>query len=144
MSQFFVYITTQTSADPYIPVTTDLRLLARDVSDAFVAISGGVQKVGQLTLYPVQRAVPNSLLCDGKEVPKTAFPELYEFLGDSQGTATNSANFVLPNYLEDFAPAPVAEPETVVGGSVTTPAIPGNYSRASSGGRTERLFQEEV
>jgi len=143
MSQFFAYITTRTTADPYLPASTnDLRILARDVSDAFVAISGGFQRVGQISLFPIQRTVPNSLLCDGQEVPKVAFPELFEYLGDSQGTPLDAANFVLPDYVSDFAPATAVEPETVVNGTVTTPTIPGNYSRADSGGRTERRYDD--
>lgn len=143
MSQFFAYICTRTTADPYLPAgTNDLRILSRDVSDAFVAISGGFQRVGEISIFPVQRAVPNSLLCDGQEVSKTAFPELAEYLGDSQGTPLSAANFVLPDYVSDFAPATTVEPETVVNGSVTTPTIPGNYSRADSGGRTPRSYED--
>lgn len=143
MSQFFAYICTRTTADPYLPAgTNDLRILSRDVSDAFVAIAGGFQKVGQISLFPIQRAVPNCLLCDGQEVPKVAFPELYDYLGDTQGTPLSAANFVLPDYVSDFAPATVVEPETVVAGSVTTPTLTGNYTRADSGGRTERRYDD--
>lgn len=148
MSQFFAYIATKTTADPYLPpATPDIRILARDVSDAFVALSGGYQRVGELKFFPLQGTVAGHLLCDGREVSKISFPELYGFLGDTQGTPANAANFVLPNFVgaASFDPAPVAEPEVEVGGSVTTtpPTVPDpdidywwkNYDPADSGGR---------
>lgn len=148
MSELFTYICTRQTADPYIPPgTTDLRTLARDVADGFTALVGGYLTVGQLAFFPQQRAIPNHLLCDGKEVPKYAFPELYEFLGDFEGTPVDPANFVLPNYIGGaLTPAAVAAPETVIAGTVTseTPSDPGTGSGGSvdyavpSGGREPR------
>lgn len=37
------------------------------------------------------------LLCNGQEVKQTDFPELYQLLGTTYGTAATSGNFVLPN-----------------------------------------------
>ena len=143
MSGFFVYICTRTTADPYLPpLALDVRTLSRDVSDAFSAIAGGYERAGQLSLYPLQRSVPNHLLCDGKEVAKASFPELYGYLQDTQGTPVDAANFLLPNYLGTFAPATAAEAETVNEGTVSTPAPAGapvnpydNYGDVDSGGR---------
>lgn len=129
MSTLFAYISAKTTADPYVPSgITNLNFLARDVSDAFVSLSGGHQVVGRLNFFPIQRTVPGHLLCDGREVPKNVFPELYRYLGDTQGTPADAANFVLPNYIgaAAFEPAATAETETVVNGTVTTdpPAVP--------------------
>jgi hypothetical protein len=96
-------------------------VLARDVSDAFMAVSGGRFEVGKLAFYPVQRSVPGHLLCDGREVSKASFPELYRYLGDTEGTPSDPANFVLPNFLTAFAPATTADPETTSAGTVSTP-----------------------
>lgn len=42
--------------------------------------------------------IPNSfLLCDGSEVLKTSYSELYSIIGDSFGTASDNTRFVLPN-----------------------------------------------
>jgi hypothetical protein len=57
-------------------------------------------------------------------VPKVSFPELYDYLGDSQGTPADADNFVLPNYLTGLTAATTAETETVVDGSVSTPSTP--------------------
>lgn len=144
MSEFFVYICAKTTADPFIPpAAISIEALSRDVSDAFFALQGGRFQVGKLALYPSQRAVANHLLCDGQEVPKASFPELYEYLGDFEGTPTDPLNFVLPNFISAFNPAAAAAPETVEGGTVTseTPYDPGTGSGGSkdhavdSGGR---------
>lgn len=120
----FAYISSKTTADPYVPqATNDIRQLSRDVSDAFVALSGGYQRVGEIAFYPIQRSVPGHLLCDGREVSKASFPELFRFLGDTQGTSTDPAMFKLPNYIgaASFTPAAAAETETSQAGTVTSP-----------------------
>lgn len=129
MSELFAYIATSTTNDPYVPATQDLRLLTRDVTDAFIAISGGHRIVGKLAFFPIQRTVPGHLLCDGREVAKEDFPELYRYLGDTQGTPAAPENFVLPNFIggaASFDPPAAAEIETVVDGTVYTdpPAVP--------------------
>jgi hypothetical protein len=123
MSAFYTYICTKSTADPYLPTRAqNIDVLSRDVSDAFLALSGGRFEVGKLAFYPVQRSVPSHLLCDGREVLKSSFPELYSYLGDNEGTATDPNSFKLPDYLSGFAPATTAETETATGSTVTTPA----------------------
>ena len=149
MSEAFFYICTKTTADPYLPPQAiSLDTLSRDVSDAFYALIGGHLEVGQIAIYPVQRSVPNHLLCDGREVSQISFPELYAYLGDSQGTAA-TGNFKLPDYLSGFSAAASADTETVTDGTVTTPpptTPPPTYDPnsskvwgdADSGGRPQR------
>ena len=151
MSELFAYISTRSTVDPYVPTTAiDLPHLARDVSDGFLALSGGYYRVGQLAFFPVQRSVPGHLLCDGREVPKTSFPELYQYLGSSQGTPANPDNFVLPDFIgtSSFAPASTATTETTTLGTVSTPEptppvgdpqpIEEIYGDTDSGGRSYR------
>ncbi len=145
MSTVFFYICAKQTSDPYVaPYVRDLPTLARDTADGFLALQGGYHQIGQLAIYPAQRAVPFHLLCNGQEVPKAAFPELYEYLGDFEGTPADADNFVLPNYIGGtITPAATAAPETVVGGTVTseTPDFPDTGSGGSrefavpSGGR---------
>lgn len=147
MSELYAYIATKTTADPYLPpATPDIRVLARDVSDAFVALSGGYQMVGELRFFPIQRKVPGHLLCDGREIYKVEFPELYAFLQDSQGTPADPDKFVLPSFVgaADFNPAPAADTETETAGTVNTPPPVGTYDPdfygdADSGGRRFEL-----
>lgn len=141
MSEVFTYICTKTTADPYVPaVTADIRYLSRGVSDAFAALAGGHFVVGRLVMFPLQRSVPFHLLCDGREVLKASFPELYEFLSDSQGTATDANSFVLPNYIGTLTPAATTVTETETQGTVSTPVPVGApstepYGDKDSGGR---------
>ncbi len=155
MSDFFVYICTKSTADPYLPRRSiSLELLSQDVSDAFSALIGGRFDVGKLALYPVQRSVPNHLLCDGREVLKTSFPELYSYYGDAGGVATDPDSFKLPDYLTDFVPATTAVAETTTQGTVSTPppvTPPPTYDEnredrlygdVDSGGRPNTAMQE--
>lgn len=140
MSAFFPYICTKSTADPYLASrTVSLEKLAIDVADGFAAISGGRFEVGKLALYPVQRSVANHLLCDGREVARASFPELYAYLGDTQGAATDGSNFKLPNYLSAFAPATSANTETATGSTVTTPA-PSTLPPGYNPGQTDRTY----
>lgn len=117
----FIYICTKSTADPYLPSRfANLDMLARDVSDAFLALSGGRLQVGELAMFPVQRSVANHLLCDGREVSKASFAELYAYLGDTQGLAAAATDFRLPDYRSKFEPAPITAPETVTSGTVST------------------------
>jgi len=135
MSQLYAYISTKQTADPYVPPQpSTLPTLSRDVSDGFYALQGGYVRVGQLAFYPVQKSVPFHLLCDGSEVPKVSFPELFEYLGDSQGTASDPLNFVLPNFVGAIEPATVVVPETVEAGTVTSE--PSSEGTGQAGGST--------
>ncbi len=147
MSELFPYICTKSTVDPYIPpLNYDIRTLSRDVSDAFVALSGGYYQVGQVKFFPLQRSVAGHLLCDGKEVSKASFPQLYSFLGDTQGLPSDPANFILPDFIgaASFVPAAASQPETVTDGTTTAPpptdpSIPGwdleTYNQWDNGGR---------
>ena len=139
MSLLFVYICTNTTADPYLPpMTPNITTLARDVSDAFSAISGGRFEVGRLALYPAQKSVQNHILCDGKEVSKVSFPELYAYLGDSEGAAA-AGNFKVPNYLTGLTAATTAATETINAGTVSTPT-PTTPPPTYDAGRSDRTY----
>ena len=127
-SAVYTYICVRQTLDVEVPSrASNLTLFARDVSDAFYATQGGYRTVGQLALFPAQKSIADHLLCDGKEVPKESFPELYDYLGDFEGTPVDPDNFVLPNYIGTLAAAATAAPETVESGTVTseTPSDPG-------------------
>lgn len=151
MSVLFAYICTKQTSDPYIPaVIANPVIFQRNVSDAFAALQGGHFTVGQITFYPVQRSVANHLLCDGKEVARTDFPELFAYLGTSQGAPSAPTMFALPNYVASIAPATAAatSPEVVAAGTAITPSNPntppgagvgeGGGGGVDSGGRGRR------
>ncbi len=132
-SVVYTYICTRSTVDPYIPArSASLDIFSRDVSDGFGALAGGHYVVGRLSMFPVQRSVPNHLLCNGREVARSSFPELYDYLMDSQGAPADPLKFVLPNYLVTITPAATAVPETTTEGTVTTPP-PAGYPESGSG-----------
>lgn len=90
--------------------------------------------VGELREFPLSTPQPNFLLCDGSEVPKEAFPQLYTYLGDSQGTPTDSDNFVLPDYQGTKAQAPTYPTQTVTGSDVSSGNTPAEPSGSGSAG----------
>lgn len=153
MSVVYTYICTKSTVDPFFsPRATSWEKLAIDVADGFAALSGGRFEVGKLAQFPAQRSVPYHLLCDGREVSKEAFPELYDYLADSEGTPVDPDNFVIPNFLTTITPATVADTETATEGTVTTPPpvppAPGDpepeaplYGPVDSGGRFRRDYR---
>lgn len=55
----------------------------------------------------IQSAAPasedaNWLLCDGREVAQSAYPSLFAAIGNTYGTPTNAANFLLPDFRGRF------------------------------------------
>lgn len=55
-------------------------------------------------LYYAGSTAPNGwLVCDGSEVSKEEYAQLYAVIGTTYGTATSSDNFVLPNLIDRFA-----------------------------------------
>lgn len=148
MSTVYTYIATHSTVDPYVaPTAINLPMLARDTSDALVALSGGRIEVGKLAFYSVQHAVPSHLLCDGREVAKLAYPDLYALIQDSEGVAGSALNFKLPNFIASaLSTAATAATETQVEGTVytappaaATPAQTPYYGGVDSGGRRTDL-----
>ena len=94
--------------------------------------------VGELREFPLSTAQPNFLLCDGSEVPKASFPQLYTYLGDTQGTPTDSNNFVLPDYQGTKAQAATYPTQEVTGSDINTGGTPSEPSGSgSAGGSTD-------
>lgn len=149
MSVFFRFIATRTSYASSIPLRTPINELTRRIRGAMAATAYPTI-VGELKDFPLSTAVPNFLLCDGSEQVKAAFPELYAYLGDSQGTAVDTANFVLPDFVGTSTVAPTYPAQTVEGGTVNTggeataPTEPGETGGSVggspvSGGRARTL-----
>lgn len=56
--------------------------------------------VGMVTPFAGANAPEGWLICNGSEVSMTQYKALYDVIGDLYGTATNPANFVLPDLRE--------------------------------------------
>lgn len=147
-STYFRFIATKTTYAATIPLTaTSVPELARRVRGALLA-TGYPLRVGELKDFPLSTSQANMVLCDGSELPKLSFSELFEYLGDSQGTPVDAANFVLPNFVGVSTPAPTYPVQVVTPSDVNTgtpPTIPptgtpGGVVRPNppSGGRPNR------
>lgn len=118
MSVVYTFIATKSTYAATIPLfVKDVADLARRVRNT---LSGNQYpiRVGELRDFPLAVAIENFLLCDGSEVGRLDFPELYDYLGDSQGAPANAANFLLPNYLGAKDQSPDAPPQTIDSGAV--------------------------
>lgn len=137
----YVFIATKTTFATVLPAFTgDQADYNRRVRSTFVANAGGAVTVGDLKLRPTSDSIANHILCDGGEVPKIGFPELFAYIGDTQGAPVDPLNFVLPNYLTTLPIATTAPAQTVddggtvsTGGTVTTPTTPGQTGGTHGG-----------
>jgi hypothetical protein len=123
MSVFYRFIATKTTYASTIPSTVQgFADLVYRVRKALLATSYPL-RVGRFEDYPLPKAIPNMLLCDGSEIPIASFPELYAYLGDSQGAPVDPLNFKLPNCVGVSTPAPVYPTQVVTGGDVNTGGV---------------------
>lgn len=153
-SVVYTFIATKSTYAATIPLyVKDLTDLTRRIRNT---LSGNQYpiRVGELRDFPQAVALENFLLCDGSELPQIDFPELAAYLGNSQGTPANPANFLLPNYLGSKTQSPDAPPQTVDPGAVgigtppeESPVDPGDAGgtrgNPPSGGRTPRGPDED-
>lgn len=150
MSQMYVFICTKSTAAIALPTRSfNQDEYNRRISNTFRQIGGGHLVVGDLKLRPSGQSLENHLLCDGSAISRVAFPELFAFLGTTEGVGDGLTTFNIPNYLgaplEVPATAPVqtvTDSGTVSSGETviqpTDPAQTGGTTGGDvvSGGRT--------
>ena len=125
MSALYIFIASKSTVDAVIPSVAVNQLdYNRRVAQAFRAQGGGRLTVGDLKLRPNSTAIPNHLLCDGSRVVRAQFPELFRFLGVTEGAGDGVSTFNLPNYLGTPLAVPASAPVQAVtdGGTSSTGA----------------------
>jgi hypothetical protein len=149
LSSVYWFIATKTTYASTIPLTnTTVPELARRVRGALLANSQPM-RAGQLFQFSNAKARPNLLLCDGSELPKDTFQDLYAEIGDDEGAASVPENFKIPNFQGAAAPAATYPTQTVTGSDSNTggmavgPTQPGQTGGTTgynppSGGRPNR------
>lgn len=80
--------------------------------------------VGELREFPLSTPRANFLLCDGSEIAIESFPELYAYLGNSQGTPVSAENFLLPDYQGTKAQAATYPVQEATGSDINTGNTP--------------------
>jgi hypothetical protein len=147
-SQLFAFIATRTAyanVVPHGPLSQSQ--FNRKVANAFSANTGRTVHIGEIVFFPLAAPnsalslqMPNVILCDGSEVAKISFPELAEYLGDTQGTAVDPLNFVLPD-VRNFVFAPSVPVQVVdTGGTVTTGQDSSTPTEAGQSGGTSGSY----
>ena len=76
--------------------------------------------------------IPNGwLLCDGSEISRTDYANLYSVIGDTYGAGDGSTTFTLPNLVNRFIEGGLASGAYIGAG---LPNITGNFAYTVSGG----------
>lgn len=120
MSVMFAFIATKTTPDVALPTQARIQSdFNRRVANSFRAQGGGKLVVGDLKFRPNGNAIPNHLLCNGAAVSRLSFPELFRFLGTSEGAGDGVTTFNLPNYLGAPIEVPATAPVQTVSDSGT-------------------------
>ena len=70
------------------------------VETALSALANLLVPVGTISAYGGSNAPSGYLLCNGSEVAKTTYADLYAVIGDAFGTANDNTKFVLPDLRE--------------------------------------------
>ena len=85
-----------------IQLINDIKLYDR-ATDTWIPLSGvggGSLPIGTILEYPTSDStkIPNGyLVCDGSEVSRTEYPELFDIIGTSYGGGNGTTTFNLPN-----------------------------------------------
>jgi len=56
-----------------------------------------VNPIGTIICFAGQLVPQGWVLCDGSEISKSEYPNLFSVIGNTYGTPVNSSNFILPN-----------------------------------------------
>lgn len=72
------------------------------VEDALGALANILIPVGTISAYGGSTAPTGYLLCNGSEVSKTTYADLYAVIGDAFGTASDNTKFKLPDLRGEF------------------------------------------
>lgn len=91
---------TTTVNGPEISTKVDNSTIGTNASGQIEFIGAPVMPSGVIVPYGGATAPTGWLLCNGTEVSKTTYAELYAVIGDSFGTASDSSHFVLPDLRE--------------------------------------------
>lgn len=147
------FICTTASYPSAVPVVAgSQQAFNRRAANALAGLSKSRHEVGDLLARPNPNAINNHLLCDGSEVGRTAFPQLFAAIGTDWGAGDGSTTFNIPNLLGTTIPnATTAPPQVIADATVSTGAVidqptsPGEAGgsvggNVSSGGRVRQAI----
>lgn len=95
---------------------------------------GGSDRIGTIFSYGGTSAPPGSLVCDGSEVSRTTYSELFTAIGTTWGVGDGSTTFNLPNFERSVA----------VGSGGTGTGTLGNSVGDTGGAETHTLTVAEM
>jgi hypothetical protein len=139
--RIYWFICTTASYPSAVPVVAGSQAqFNRKSANAIAGLSKSRHEVGDLLPRTSSNPVNNHLLCDGSEVSRTAFPQLFAAIGDAWGAGDGTTTFNIPNLVGATLPnattAPaqtIADTTSSTGGTVVTPSAPAQTGGARGG-----------
>lgn len=121
MTDTFVFIATRSTPDLALPPQAggNQEAFNRRIAQILGILAGGHQTAGHLRLRPTGDPIKDHLLCDGSEISRTQFPELFAYLGTQYGEGDGSTTFNLPDYRNGSLTVPAETPVHVIGAGGT-------------------------
>lgn len=138
----FWYICMRSAQTPVLPtVAADQREHNRRVANALESLAKSRHKVGDVKPRPALQSIPDHLLCDGSEVSRAAFPQLFAEIGTTWGAGDGSTTFNIPDLIGAALPVALTAPAQVIssggtvsaGEPVTAPTSPGEAGGTTGG-----------
>lgn len=155
MTDAFVFISTRSTPDLALPTQAggNQEAFNRRIAQLFALLSRGHHTAGHLRLRPTADAINDHLLCDGSQISRTQFPELFAYLGTQYGEGDGSTTFNLPDYRDGTLTVPAETPaQTIdaggvitVEGQIVSPPVnegPTRGGNIRSGGRRPRIARD--
>lgn len=149
MAEIYWFICSRSAYPVVVPtVASNQSNFNRQMSNAVAGIRNSRHAVGDLLVRPIPKAIKDHLLCDGSEVARLSFPQLFAEIGTQWGEGDGETTFNLPNLLGATLPNATTAPEQTItdstvstGGEITEPTEAGQTGgtsggNVSTGGRT--------
>lgn len=108
----------------------------RRTANALAGLSKSRHQVGDLLARPVATPVNGHLLCDGSEVGRTDFPQLFAEIGTAWGAGDGSTTFNIPNLVTASLPLATTAPAQTITDTTTTDNTVETDNSSGTGGTT--------
>lgn len=144
------------AAVPQVPHHSDPQF-NRKAASALTALIKSRSLAGHMIARPTPDPFNGHLLCDGSEIGRTDFPQLFEAIGTTWGVGDGTTTFNIPNLVVTPFPVATSVPTqtvtpTTVSSSTTTVSTPSGEGstggstggNVSSGGRSETSLDEGI
>jgi hypothetical protein len=135
--KIYWFICTNSAYPSALPIVAASQLeFNRRTANALAGLNKTRHQVGDLIARPVASPVNGHLLCDGSEVGRTDFPQLFEAIGTSWGAGDGTTTFNIPNLVTQTLPLASSAPTQTISDSTSSTDNTVDTSNSSGTGGT--------